>query len=290
MTTPTLPKLAMAIVAAQASAEMTEKDGTNNFHRYDYVSAEQLIHKCSAWLNGAGLALVPLMSSLMPFEAPAGGGEGDRDTKAQEAKGRPTFILQRHYLLVHDSGECLELSQDWPVVPEKGRPTDKAVAVADTSSLAYMLRNLVLVPRVDEGEDFNEAPPAARRDDRRDDRREEPKREPEKRQDPPREERRESRPPPKDDRREDPPRREAARDESSRSPRDELWDLLLSRVEKLPDVVSITDESLFLAARTLFRIDWDDVTDDIAEDELPKLRSVSNERLTQLIATFFTPF
>lgn len=271
MTAPNLPKLAMAIVAAQTAAEMTEKDGTNNFHKYDYVSAEQLIHKCSAWLNGAGLALVPLMSSLLPFEAPAAGGD-DRDTKGQEAKGRPTFILQRHYLLVHDSGECLELCQDWPVVPEKGRPTDKAVAVADTSSLAYMLRNLVLVPRVDEGEDFNED------QHRGQPRKDEPRR---------------------DEPRKDPPRKEEPREErkapADKAPdkedaHDRLWVLLRERVEALPEVVDVTNDNLAKAAEHLFKRPFNDLTDDEVAEHTERLSKVSDERLHNLVGGFFVPF
>ena len=47
-----------------------------------------------------------------------------------------------------------------PVLPEKGRPIDKAEAGARTYALSYFLRDLLLIPRVDEGSDVDQ------RDDR----------------------------------------------------------------------------------------------------------------------------
>jgi len=42
----------------------------------------------------------------------------------------------------------------WPVVPDRGRPPDKALASALTTSLAYLLRDLLLMPRVDPADDL----------------------------------------------------------------------------------------------------------------------------------------
>ena len=47
------------------------------------------------------------------------------------------------------------MTLDWPIIPEKGRPWDKAHAGALTSSLAYFLRDLLLMPRVEEGTDMD---------------------------------------------------------------------------------------------------------------------------------------
>jgi hypothetical protein len=42
------------------------------------------------------------------------------------------------------------MATKWPFAEEKGRPLDKALAGALTSSLGYWLRSLLLVPRDDE--------------------------------------------------------------------------------------------------------------------------------------------
>jgi hypothetical protein len=63
-------------------------------------------------------------------------------------------FLVRQFLLLHTSGEERVLSTSWPVVPDKGRPLDKATASAATTSLAYLLRDLLLAPRVDPSDDL----------------------------------------------------------------------------------------------------------------------------------------
>ena len=58
------------------------------------------------------------------------------------------------------------LKYETPIIPDKGRPMDKAVATARTYALGYMLRDLLLLPRVEPSADV----------DARDDRGHEPKR------------------------------------------------------------------------------------------------------------------
>ncbi len=49
------------------------------------------------------------------------------------------------------------LSDEWPIVPERGRPLDKAIASAKTSSLGYLLRDLMVAPRVLPGDDMDDS-------------------------------------------------------------------------------------------------------------------------------------
>jgi hypothetical protein len=44
----------------------------------------------------------------------------------------------------------MEIKSVTPIVPGKGRPSDKAVACAKTYDLRYMLRVLLLLPQVEE--------------------------------------------------------------------------------------------------------------------------------------------
>jgi hypothetical protein len=64
------------------------------------------------------------------------------------------LLLVRQFSLLHTSGEERQLSTAWPIVPDKGRPADKAAASAATTSLAYLLRDLLLAPRVDPADDL----------------------------------------------------------------------------------------------------------------------------------------
>jgi hypothetical protein len=50
----------------------------------------------------------------------------------------------------------------WPVTLERGRPLDKAVAIASTSSLGYLLRDLLLMARVDPGDEAAARQPEAK--------------------------------------------------------------------------------------------------------------------------------
>jgi hypothetical protein len=112
------------------------KDKRNEYHRYDYVSSENRIREAREALRQALLALVPLSQKIVSV--------GER------------FVLEREFMLLHaPSGEHLRLQTSWPILPDKGRPLDKAVATADTASLGYLLRSLLLIPAVDPGTDMS---------------------------------------------------------------------------------------------------------------------------------------
>jgi len=130
MTTESKPTLAAALARAQQRCKAAPHDARNVHHNYDYTSSEAVIGEAKNALAESGLALVPLVSDLHTAEG----------------------VVQRvrRFLLLHQGGESLELTTIWPVVEVKGgRPLDKAVATADTASLAYLLRDLLLMPRVE---------------------------------------------------------------------------------------------------------------------------------------------
>lgn len=132
--------LATALLAAQRALPSVTKDAKNSFHHYSYVSAEGMISACREVLHGAGLAV---RRAGWKFDGSPEGG-----------------IVTSTFILTHAaSGEATSDEVTWPAIPEKGRPLDKALAGALTSSLGYYLRDLLLVPREDEAE-------MDRRDDR----------------------------------------------------------------------------------------------------------------------------
>ena len=129
--------LAAALNQAQGAAGAVSKGSRNDYHRYRYASAEALIEEGRSALHGAGLALVPGRQAV-----DLGTGDG-------------MAVLKRTYTLIHSGGGSLTMSQEWPIIPEKGRPMDKAVASAVTASLGYFLRDLLLMPRVDPADDLD---------------------------------------------------------------------------------------------------------------------------------------
>lgn len=140
-------QLYAALVQAQTAIAPVEKGSTNAFHKYKYASGDDIIAAGRAALNGAGLAAFAVRWTLTetPFEWADDKGVLHPDVSIR---------LLVHYRLVHTSGEALDFEPfSVPVLPEKGRPIDKAEAGARTYALSYFLRDLLLIPRVDEGAD-----------------------------------------------------------------------------------------------------------------------------------------
>lgn len=131
-----------ALLLAQQLLPGVLKDSRNDFHKYKYVSSESMIRDARAALHEAGLVLLPSISHLKASD----------DTVDL---GVPA-IAHMVWELVHPASmQAMELSTHWPVVPEKGRPLDKALASARTTGLGYLLRDLLLAPRVDKEDDMD---------------------------------------------------------------------------------------------------------------------------------------
>lgn len=120
-----------ALVAAQANMVAVAKDSTNAFHKYKYASADDVIAAARIALNDQGLALIRNWS-----------------VKFNEAG----IWVDSQFSLIHDGsvGVFNAGTVPFPVIEDKGRPLDKALAGALTSSLAYFLRDLLLIPKDDE--------------------------------------------------------------------------------------------------------------------------------------------
>lgn len=150
------PTLAAALVLAQMESRGVHKDKKNEFHRYNYVSTEALIMEAQGCLHAHGLALHPGGSQLVTITASGSAVVPQEKGQAFDAQPYTVLILRRTWRLTHAGGEVLEWSQDWPIVPERGRPLDKATAAADTASLGYTLRDLLLLARVEKGTDLDD--------------------------------------------------------------------------------------------------------------------------------------
>jgi len=135
--------MATALLAAQSRLQNgVAKDARVEYGKgYDYVSAEQMISAARAALHAADLTLVRTAWQFV-----------------DGTDARPPLVLC-DYNLMHGSGEVMQFAGlPWPIIEQNGRPLDKALAGALTTSLAYFLRDLLMVPKVD-GEEVD------RRDD-----------------------------------------------------------------------------------------------------------------------------
>jgi hypothetical protein len=131
-------KVYEAILEAQKQSRALVKDARNDFGQYDYVSTEAMIQEAKTILSSVGLSVIPVETSVR-----------------RESEGDDFRILHRKYLVADGEGNTVEMHQEWAVVPGKGRPWDKAVASAATTSLNYFLRDLLQIPRVDAEDDMD---------------------------------------------------------------------------------------------------------------------------------------
>lgn len=127
--------MAAALVGAQKHAQAVTKTSKNTFHGYKYASAEALIAEGREALADNGLAVMPVEWRVLPVD----GIEGVRSK------------VEVTYMLVHESGASVTAKCETSILPEKGRPQDKAEATALTYNLGYYLRGLLLLPREEPG-------------------------------------------------------------------------------------------------------------------------------------------
>jgi len=121
-------------------ANAVNADDPKDPYVYVYASAEAVITEARAALSAEKISVFPVSSLIVPPPA--------------NEKGSP---LRRTTWRVSFGAEHLEHVREWPIVAQ-GRTSDKATATADTSSLAYFLRDLLLLPRVEPGMEMDARP------------------------------------------------------------------------------------------------------------------------------------
>lgn len=127
--------LAGALLAAQMGIASVGKGSTNKFMNYRYTSADDMISAAREALHAAGLVARRVGWQMSPME------DGGQCVTMSMRLDHPA------------SGENFTELVQFPAYTEKGRPMDKAVSGALTASMGYWLRDLLLLPRVDEVED-----------------------------------------------------------------------------------------------------------------------------------------
>lgn len=125
--------LAAALLMAQAQMRNgVAKDARVDYGKgYDYVSAEQMIGAARAALHLAELTV-------------------HRAWQYQQATDTNPPMALSTFQVQHSSGARLTFEAlPWPIIEQNGRPLDKALAGALTTSMSYFLRDLLLIPKLD---------------------------------------------------------------------------------------------------------------------------------------------
>ena len=121
-----------ALFAAQEEIQGVKKSSRNEYAKFDYVSAEDIIGAVKPVLNKHGLIFFP---------------------KSQVCENG---VFRQVYSLVHvQSGEEVEISRSFVFVDEKGKAAAQAQGSAETYMLKNVLRELVLMVRYAKSEDID---------------------------------------------------------------------------------------------------------------------------------------
>lgn len=130
--------LDQALMKAQAAMAGLAEDSYNDYAGFGYVSAEAMIEASRSVLLDNGLVLIRLGYQYDYFN--------------EDGVGR----LDSDFSLTHvETGQTRVYRAPFPYVVGKGKPPDKALATALTTSLSYFLRDLLLIPRKGAGDDMS---------------------------------------------------------------------------------------------------------------------------------------
>lgn len=158
------PSVAAGLVKARRAVKAVEKQATNAHQKYRYASADAIMAEGLAALSEGGLTFSTLAWSVCTVERQRSiATEGGEIVTVPEVGLR----LRCTHVLAAEDGACVVVTTDDAILPQNGRPEDKATFGALTEAYAYALRGLLGIPRVDEsisvsGRD-DSPPPAARR-------------------------------------------------------------------------------------------------------------------------------
>ncbi len=125
-----------ALALAHQSLLSVAKDAVNHYSKYRYTSSEAMVSRArKALLDHALVA------------GRSGWTYSDISGTADEVAAK---VKSRFFLFHTESGEQLTEEVEFPAIAKKGTSLDKAVAASLTTALSYWLRDLLLIPRIDE--------------------------------------------------------------------------------------------------------------------------------------------
>lgn len=131
-------KLAQKIAQAQKNIREVEKKARNEFHKYNYASADAIIQEARKALQDTGVVVI----------------QNNWHYKEQGGDVEKMYVLEVKFAVIDtETGYTEDFYVPVPFAPTPGRQgLDKAMFAALTESIAYFLRGLLLIPRIGEGE------------------------------------------------------------------------------------------------------------------------------------------
>ena len=140
------PPIAAALVRAQR--KVTPLGKSKEGPGYRYTGMEDLLDLGRRLLNEQGLALIP--GNLDVATEHVGDKSVKTETQTIESKTIACTAV-RYWILIHEDGDALTIRVSWPLYLQGGkRSRDKGTAVADTTMLGYLYRDLLSIPRLTE--------------------------------------------------------------------------------------------------------------------------------------------
>lgn len=128
-----------ALLKAQKAIEGVSKDKTHSFSHYKYTSSEHLVSVARRVLIENGLVV------------------GRRNWSFEGVTNDSELLKVKSRLFVShpESGESFDEDVVFPAIVRKGTAADKAICASLSTSLAYWLRDILLLPRMDEAESMD---------------------------------------------------------------------------------------------------------------------------------------
>jgi hypothetical protein len=137
-----MKELAQALTSARRATDGIIHDA--QAPSYSYASTEAMLDKYRLLLLEHGLVLELVSAEIQEAGGyvVAGSKNASREEIGESLKTRCVFAL------THISGESREYVRELPVCPGVGRPADKAALANQTETWGYMMRDLLMLPRV----------------------------------------------------------------------------------------------------------------------------------------------
>ena len=127
------------LLFAQMEASGIGKDSNNAYHKYPYTDCDSMIHYGGRILNLAGLVLYP--------------------KECEHGSNGNMIVVKKIFVCETIEGDQREIPIEVPVVStDRKQADDKASFGSQSSGLAYLMRDLLLIPRGDKFVDIDGTP------------------------------------------------------------------------------------------------------------------------------------
>jgi hypothetical protein len=134
-----------ALLSAQKSLGGVSKDSFNTYSKYTYTSSEHLVSVARRVLIENGLVVGRRNWNFEYISTNRIESSEDAPTENEVIK-----VISRFFISHPESGESFDEDISFPAIIRKGTAADKAICASLSTALAYWLRDILLLPRIDD--------------------------------------------------------------------------------------------------------------------------------------------